>query len=34
VDIDDQSHYRFDVDQRGVIQEISLELGGPQGCYE
>ena len=34
VDIDDQSHYRFDVDKRGVITNISLELDGPQGCYE
>jgi hypothetical protein len=34
VAIDDQSHYRFDVDRRGVIQNISLELDGPQGCYE
>jgi hypothetical protein len=34
VDIDDQSHYRFDVDRHGIIQNISLELDGPQGCYE
>jgi hypothetical protein len=34
VDIDDRSHYRFDFDRGGVIQNISLELDGPQGCYE
>jgi hypothetical protein len=34
VAIDDRSHYRFDIDRRGVIQSISLELDGPQGCYE
>lgn len=34
VDIDDTSHYRFDIDRHGTIQNISLELDGPQGCYE
>jgi hypothetical protein len=34
VDIDDTSHYRFDLDRRGVIQTISMVLDGPQGCYE